>query len=77
MDEKQFKEIVNKLDLIIRLLAQNIVKDMESQKEKILMLSSFGFGATEIAKILGKKSATEIAPYLYPKERKIQRGKVA
>jgi DNA-directed RNA polymerase specialized sigma24 family protein len=53
MDEKQFKEIINKIDLIVRLLALNIVKDLAVQKEKILALSSFGFGPSEIAKLLG------------------------
>ena len=52
-DETQFKEILNKLDLIVRLLALNIVKDLQIQKEKIIALSSFGFGPTDIAKLLG------------------------
>lgn len=53
MDEKQFKEIASKLDLITRLLALNITKDSKSQKGKILMLSSFGLGPTNIAELLG------------------------
>ena len=53
MDEKQFKEITGRLDLITRLLALNVVRDMKSQKEKILMLASFGLGPTSIAELLG------------------------
>lgn len=58
MDEKQFKEIINKMDLIVRLLALNIVKDLPVQKDKIITLSSFGFGPSEIAKLLGTTSNT-------------------
>jgi len=53
MDEKQFKEITRKMNLIARLLALNIVKDLKVQKDKIITLSSFGFGPSEIAKLLG------------------------
>ena len=53
MGEKQFKEIISKMDLIVRLLALNIVKDLPVQKDKIITLSSFGFGPSEIAKLLG------------------------
>jgi DNA-binding NarL/FixJ family response regulator len=53
MDEKQFNEIVGKMDLIVRLLAINLVKDLNVQKDKIIALSSFGLGPSEIAKLLG------------------------
>lgn len=53
MDEKQFKEITGKMELIVRLLAVNMVKDLKVQKDKIVALSSFGFGPSEIAKLLG------------------------
>ncbi len=53
MDERQFKEIMNKMDLIVRLLALNTVKDLKVQKDKTIALSSFGFGPSEIARLLG------------------------
>jgi DNA-directed RNA polymerase specialized sigma24 family protein len=53
MDEKQFKEIISKMDLITRLLVLNLMKDMKVQKDKIVTLSSFGFGPSEIAKLIG------------------------
>jgi len=53
MDEKQFKEIIGKMDGIARLLALNFVKDLKIQKDKIIALSSFGFGPSEIAKLIG------------------------
>jgi DNA-directed RNA polymerase specialized sigma24 family protein len=58
VEEKQFKEIISKMDLIIRLLALNIVKGLPVQKDKIITLSSFGFGPSEIAKLLGTTSNT-------------------
>lgn len=58
MDEKQFKEITSKMDLVVRLLALNIVKNLKVQKDKIIALSSFGFGPSEIAKLLGTTSNT-------------------
>ena len=58
MDEKQFEEINDKLDKIIRLLAQGLLKDMKFQKEKILMLSSIGYRPIEIANLLGTSSNT-------------------
>jgi hypothetical protein len=53
IDEERFKEISSKMDLIVRLLALNIVKDLKVQKDKIITLSSFGFGPSEIAGLLG------------------------
>jgi DNA-directed RNA polymerase specialized sigma24 family protein len=53
MDEKQFKEIISRLDLITRLLALNMVKNLKTQKDKILTLDSFGLKPKEIANYLG------------------------
>lgn len=58
MDEKQFQWIANKLDLIVRLLALNIVRELKSQKEKILALSSLDIGPTDIAQFLGTTANT-------------------
>jgi len=58
MDEKQFKELNKKLDIIIRLLAQSLLKGIEFQKDKILMLSSIGYKASEIAELLGTTTNT-------------------
>jgi len=58
MDERQFKELMVKMDLIIRLNALDIVRDLKNQKEKILYLSSIGFGPTDIAKLLNTTANT-------------------
>jgi DNA-directed RNA polymerase specialized sigma24 family protein len=56
--EQILGEISKKMDRVIRLLALNLIKDMKTQKEKILTLSSFGFGPSEIAELLGTTSGT-------------------
>jgi hypothetical protein len=39
------------------------------------VLNSAGITPTEVAKVLGKKSAQDVAPYLYGKAKKKQRSK--
>ena len=56
MEQKQFEEIKEKIDVVIRLLALNLVKDSETNKDKIITLHSLGFKSTEIAKLLGIKA---------------------
>ena len=58
MDDKQFTILSEKIEMIIRLLVQNLVKDMKTQKEKILMLNSLRFQPSEIARLLGTTSNT-------------------
>jgi len=58
LEQKQFEEIKEKIDLIIRLLALNLVKDAETQKDKIIALRNLGFKPAEIAEILGTTANT-------------------
>ena len=58
LDDKQFTILSEKIELIIRLLVLNLVKDMKTQKEKILMLNSLRFQPSEIARLLGTTSNT-------------------
>ncbi|EMR74295.1 hypothetical protein MCGE09_00376 [Thaumarchaeota archaeon SCGC AB-539-E09] len=58
MNDKQFKELNKKLDIITRLLAQSLLKDIKYQKEKILILSSIGYKALEIADLLSTTTNT-------------------
>jgi hypothetical protein len=64
-----------RLDAIIRLL---IELNKPNPKKKLTLystaqiLKSCGLKPIEIAHILGKKSATEVAPYLYPKKGKVE-----
>lgn len=64
---------VKRLDCIIRLFAEALkTTDPKSFNEGSIsrLLNSSGLTPTEIAKVFGKKSATDIAPYLYSKRKK-------
>ena len=51
--DSTLKEISQKLDILIKLLAINLVKDTKTQKEQITLLSEVGFHPIQIADILG------------------------
>jgi len=53
MDEDQFKQLSDKMDIIIKLLALNAVEGKEL-KNQVSLLSSFGFQPKQIADMLGK-----------------------
>ena len=55
MDPKQFDEINKKLDMVLRLLSLNFVKDLKSVRAKVEALSSCGFQPKEIAILLNKE----------------------
>jgi hypothetical protein len=70
---QQSDPIVKRLDALIRLLIE-INKKTDSKKEltetdAARILKSLDLTPTEIAKILGKRSATDVAQYLYPKKK--------
>jgi DNA-directed RNA polymerase specialized sigma24 family protein len=52
MEAKQFQEIIERLDKLIRIVALTNTKDMTSS-EKIMLLNRAGFGPKEIAEIIG------------------------
>jgi hypothetical protein len=52
--EKLLKDISDKLDLLARLVAADVVKQATSEQEKIDALSSMQFRPVEIAKFLNK-----------------------
>jgi hypothetical protein len=63
--------ILVRLDALIRLLVETMKgKDGFTEASAARALRSAGLTPTEIAKVLGKKSATDIAPYLYAKRPK-------
>jgi len=51
MNDKKFTEILNKLDLLIQLLALNLVSE-KKQQSQIMLLSKVGMQPKEIAKLL-------------------------
>jgi DNA-binding CsgD family transcriptional regulator len=51
-------EITKRLDVLIRLSALNLVREMKVQKDQIALLSDAGFQPKQIADILGTTSNT-------------------
>lgn len=61
--------LTKRLDALIRLYVEvNKENSKMSDTFAARALNSAGLTPTEIAKIFGKKSATDIAPYLYSKK---------
>lgn len=65
--------IIKRLDALIRLYIETSKPEKKikfSEGEAIRLLKSVDLTPTEIAKILGKKSATDVSYALYPKKEK-------
>jgi len=58
MSEDQYNLIIEKLNKIMRLLTLDVLKEKQTQKEKILFLHSSDFKPLEISKILSTSSNT-------------------
>jgi DNA-directed RNA polymerase specialized sigma24 family protein len=52
MEGKQFDQLMQKLDALIRIVALSSMRDLTSI-EKIALLNQAGFGPKEIAEIIG------------------------
>jgi len=64
-----------RLDALLRFLIEMKRSDEPfTDKRAAILLNSVGLGATDIARILGKKSATDISQYLYT-NKKIKKNK--
>jgi len=73
----QRDDLIKRLDALIRVLLENLYTDKNKKfgrKEAIEILNSVGLAPIEIAKILGKKSGTDITPYIYS-NKKMTSGK--
>jgi len=53
MDEQQFKQLSTKLDMIIKLLAINVIEGKDI-KNQVSILSSSGYQSKQIGEIIGK-----------------------
>lgn len=53
MNEKQFGQLAQKLDTLIRLVAGNLLKDAESKTQKVEILYGLGISTKEIARLVG------------------------
>lgn len=80
IEKKVIEPIILRLDAIIRLLIEEIKRTHRKEFKKytfIRILKSVGLTPTEIARILGKRSATDISFYLYSKKKKsVINGKI-
>lgn len=50
------EELEKKVQILINLQARALIRDFETQKDKVEFLSDCGFGNAEIAEILGTTS---------------------
>jgi len=55
VEQKQFEEIIEKLDLIAKLISLSLVKDEKTFNDKVKVLDASGFEPKEIAILLDKK----------------------
>ncbi|MFX1475744.1 MAG: hypothetical protein ACFFCO_09765, partial [Promethearchaeota archaeon] len=53
MEKDQFDRLLERLEMISRLLVAIALKEIKTKKEKIITLSSLGFRPVEIAQLLG------------------------
>lgn len=64
------QSILMRMDALLRLqIEANKVLEGFNEAEAARLLKSVGMTPTEIAKVLGKKSATDVSSYLYPKKK--------
>lgn len=73
VSNQSLERIAKRLDVLIRMTFEAMRKgnrEPMTESEFAKFLWSIGLSPTEIAKILGKKSATDVAPFLYPKGKK-------
>lgn len=68
--------LLNEIKLLLKAILMIQIKDKFSNDKKevnkaevVRYLHSVGFQPSEIAPLVGKKKATQIAPYLYPKKK--------
>ena len=67
LEESGNLEVIQRLDALIRITLESQYKRKKLQNEgdAARLLKSVGLGPTEIARVLGKKKASDVAPYLY------------
>lgn len=70
-DDHSLKQFITRIDALIGILIEiNRKNDNFSENVFAKILHSVGYTPTEIAKVFGKKKATDVAPLLYGKKKK-------
>ena len=67
---KNDETLEEKMDIVIKLLAMNMVKDLKTDKEKVRFLQkSIGLDSSKIAAVMNK-TTKDLSHYLYEKKSK-------
>lgn len=67
---KKDETLEEKMDIVIKLLAMNMVKDLKTDKEKVHFLQkNIGLDSSKIADVMNK-TTKELSQYLYEKKSK-------
>lgn len=77
MEQKQFEEIIKRLDLIAKLISLSLVKNEKTLAKKVKVLNASGFRPKEIATLLDKEPnhIHQILHKLRTKEKSLEKGK--
>jgi hypothetical protein len=76
LDQRKYDEILSKLDIIIQLMAQQLVTQHETLETKAFALRSSGLMPAEIAKICGTTANTVRVSLAHGKKQgKMKRGR--
>ncbi len=73
MDERQLKEITDRLDMIIKVMSIGLMGETDSPKEQIKGLSTAGMSPSQIGRILGKP--TNVVTAYQARIKKSKKGK--
>ena len=66
--KKKDETLEEKMDIVIKLLAMNLIKDLKTEKEKVHFLHNIaGLESYKVAEIMNK-STKELSQYLYEKK---------
>ena len=69
MNDKQFENLIEKVDVVAKLLALNVVSDKKTLVDKVVALSEAGFRPKDIGWLLGK-DAQRINDILYKQKKR-------
>ena len=73
MNDDQFKDITERLDMIIKIMSIGLTEEIDSPKEQIKSLSSVGMSPSQIGRILGKP--TNVITAYQARIKKTKKGK--
>jgi DNA-directed RNA polymerase specialized sigma24 family protein len=78
MSEKQFEQLIRKLDTLIKLVAGSLLKDTKNKTEKVGILDELGIATKEIASLVGTtEKSVETMKKRVRRKRKEMGGKKA